>query len=47
MWQSIGNAARVTVALFIRQHLWKVLFIVNLVLTFFAVQAAFGSTKLF
>lgn len=47
MWQSIGNAARVTVTLFLRQHLWKVLFIVNLVLTFFAVQAILGSTKLF
>lgn len=47
VWQYMGNAARVTVSLFMRQHLWKVLFIVNMVLAFFALQAIFGSTKFF
>lgn len=46
-WHAIGNAARVHTKLFLSQHLWKVLAIVNLVLGFFAAQALFGSAKLF
>ena len=47
VWQYMGNAARVSCTLFIRQHFWKVLLIINLVISFFAAQALFGSAKFF
>lgn len=47
VWQFVGNAARVTATLFMRQHLTKVFAIVVLVLIFFLAQTFLGSTKFF
>lgn len=47
VWQYMGHAARVTVTLFLRQHLFKVLAIIGAVVAFFSAQAIFGSTKFF
>ena len=46
-WQFMGHRARVTVTLFLRQHLFKVLAIIGAVAGFFTTQAILGSTKFF
>ena len=47
VWQLMGNANRVSTQIFLRNHLFKVLFIVAFVVTLFASQAMLGSTKFF
>ena len=47
LWQSIGNAAQVTVNIFLRRHLLKIVLIVCFVFGWFYSQAILGSLKVF
>ena len=46
-WQLMGNAARVNTKIFLGQHLFKIILIIAVVQVLFAMQALFGSAKLF
>ena len=47
LWQIIGNAAQVTVHIFLRKHLLKIVWIVCFVFGWFYSQAILGSLQVF